>query len=634
MNSRKERVQNRLPFADRGSQRKRDKVADIDDEISRYFALKKPSNTHEDLLNYKGPIESRHRRSQDERSLAKDHRRRDNSSLSLAGLPEKPFLGFGSSGIASSLTASQIIRSPDKMKHFSSKKASSTRSATPYSWSISGAASLYSLQRRTRPDVISEVSNRPPSRVLSLSAKVLNQLNRRDGGLSVDHVTTKNLLCEGHSIPRCQDIVPNKKCSEKLVRATRSPSPYKRKEQSNKHTLQNAETNSTEETENQRQENRTVLTATNENKASIDSGLASVSCYDKPTIQDSLESFEAELENFLRKCRMHEPQPSPQSISNRKPNSKIQPNERVTASSECLGSEKLVSSRRLVSADHDRYTLNVSQSPSTIPMRHPVTSKPHIRAVRCDHVPQPPESFLSRSQNPGENHAFSKGLCVDNVTKEIYGLGSFADAAPYAWNSHGDIYGQPAVSVDQNLRDVQNTIGLYNPSNTKGLRGFRQNYSFPIDVDDPDLEDDRIIGFQGRQASHPGLNRDSSDHLKNIQELNPHNTSEWSFNQPIADESSLFHHQIEPEYAQDDNLMIHRNGMLERDLSPAKFGFEEPCIERSQTQPERIEGFQYRTSDPGSSRPNAMKSNYTARAHTNSNDDVTIPGFWQPNKLY
>lgn len=632
MNSRKERVQNRLPFADRGSQRKRDKVADIDDEISRYFALQKPSNTYEDLLSYKNPIESRHRRSQDERSLGKDHSRKDNSSLSLAGLPEKPFLGFGSSGIASSLTASQIIRSPDKMKHFSSKKASSTRSATPYSWSISGAASLYSLRRRTRPDVTSEVSNRPPPPVLPLSAEMLNQLNRRDGGFSVDHVTTKKTLCEGHSIPRCQDIVPDKKCSEKLVRATRSPSPYKRKEQPNKHTLQYTETNSTAETENQRQENRTVLTATNENKPSIDSGLTSVSCYDKPTIQDSLESFEAELENFLRKCRMHEPQPSPQSISNRKPNSKIQHNERVTASSECLGSEKLVSSRRLVSADHDRYTLNVSQSPSTIPMRHPVTSKHHIRAVRCDHVSQSPGPFVSRSKNLGENHVFSTGLRLDNATKEIYSLGSFADAAPYAWNRHDNIYGQQAVSVDQNLSDVQNLIGLYNPSNTKGLRGFPENESFPFDVDDPDLEDDIIIGCQGRQGSHPGLNRDSSSHLENIQELNPHDMSEWSFNQPIADESSLFFHQIEPEYAQDDNLMTRRNNMLERDLYPAKFSFEEPCIERSQTQSEMIEGFQYRTSDPGSFRLNAMECNY--RAHTNSNDEVTIPGFWQPNKLY
>ena len=162
LNSRKEKLENSAKDVEKKAQRKRNKNADTEAEISRYFISKKSSGHREEIFENDPAVESSHQRTHHEhfRSGRKFSRNHD-LPISLPGLPEKPFLSFGRSGAptTSPEMRNRMNSTPNRITRSQDKIMSPTQSTTYYTWSKTRDGSENSFQLPISPDVRSRLSN-------------------------------------------------------------------------------------------------------------------------------------------------------------------------------------------------------------------------------------------------------------------------------------------------------------------------------------------------------------------------------------------------------------------------------------------------------------------------------------------
>lgn len=151
LNYRRERPDDITKPAVKKARRKKDKAADAEAEISRYFTSNKAS-AHNAILPCAMPTENELETSRyGDRGRISD---KGNTTLPMVDLPEKPFLGFGSSRI-------DIILSPPGKAGSKGDQAQSRALSTPtsyVSWSMSGARSHHS----PRPQNAAKFPSRSP----------------------------------------------------------------------------------------------------------------------------------------------------------------------------------------------------------------------------------------------------------------------------------------------------------------------------------------------------------------------------------------------------------------------------------------------------------------------------------------
>lgn len=162
LNSRKEKLENSAKDVEKKAQRKRNKNADTEAEISRYFISKKSSGHREEIFENDPAVESSHQRTHHEhfrsgRKFSRNH----NLPLSLAGLPEKPFLGFRRSGTptTSPERRNRMNSTPNRTTRSQDKIMSPIQSTTYYTWSKTRDGSENSFQLPISPDVRSRLPN-------------------------------------------------------------------------------------------------------------------------------------------------------------------------------------------------------------------------------------------------------------------------------------------------------------------------------------------------------------------------------------------------------------------------------------------------------------------------------------------
>lgn len=158
MKSRKEKPEGIYEPLERSLGRRNGGFARDDAVISRYFTLTKDSTSHRLGPELKTSASSEQRRcGRDGFQVPKEKCSINGKALlPLLELPEKPFLGFGSSGFSMSSPAKlhTPLRTPRRAAHSSAHLTSPTRSTTYYTWSRSGALSQGSLSLRSGSKIL------------------------------------------------------------------------------------------------------------------------------------------------------------------------------------------------------------------------------------------------------------------------------------------------------------------------------------------------------------------------------------------------------------------------------------------------------------------------------------------------
>ena len=161
LNPRRDRSEEPVQSRDKKKSRTRDRAADTEAEISRYFASAKvrgfdaPNVPKERAIS---PPARYSGRRDTERSAHLDR-----SSLPPVELPDRPFLGFGSVGgsLVSPVKRSELPLSPPQRFHSIQRDVSPTRSSSYFTWSKTGSPSHRSNHYRDTRSVPPVPPKRP-----------------------------------------------------------------------------------------------------------------------------------------------------------------------------------------------------------------------------------------------------------------------------------------------------------------------------------------------------------------------------------------------------------------------------------------------------------------------------------------
>lgn len=293
------------------SRHKKVKAADSGANISRYFTSTSKSTNQNELLPDSRPTAGWNN-SWGEREHQRCDDRRPNSggrdpSLPLVELPEKPFLGFGSSGIYNTSPA-RISCNIGSTTDLPRGKASSTRSTSHVSWSVSGAPSHPSPHLHYS----NKISARSPihierTRVSTTDIPIANSeiqcLGRGPKQVSVKNGT--NLDCP-RSILKSHDPVPEteKEIENISIQLIHEPISNSVKELCAPKKTSNDNNGSYKESRLQQSTSNDKLKV-----ASVDEVHAKLPCLPISgssggmSQEDSSISFDAELDNFLQKFK-------------------------------------------------------------------------------------------------------------------------------------------------------------------------------------------------------------------------------------------------------------------------------------------------------------------------------------------
>lgn len=198
LNPRKDKPEEPVISADQKKRRKKDKTADTEAEISRYFASAKARDSDPTIARKeraRGLETSRAREKFCKRSEAEEFAYLGRSSLPPVELPERPFLGFGSVGgsLVSPVRKSDFPVSPPRRSHPTQRDLSPSRSTSYFSWSKTRSPS----HRSSRPRENESVSPVPP----------------KEPQIIADLITNNNIsqkISPGVPLPCEDDVVDNR----------------------------------------------------------------------------------------------------------------------------------------------------------------------------------------------------------------------------------------------------------------------------------------------------------------------------------------------------------------------------------------------------------------------------------------
>lgn len=285
---------------------KKDKAADSGANISRYFTSTKPMN-HNSLLPDSRPVvhlnsssgKHGHQRNDNRGPRSGDR----NPSLPLVEHLEKPFLGFGSSGIYVTSPAwppRNIGSTVDSPRG----KAPSTRSTSHVSWSVSGAPSHHSPQlyhsdnASTRPPIQIE-RTRSSTTDVPLTHPETQYLDKGREQISVKGDTNQEYPCP---IIKSSNAVPEIDFGNRSMQSSHQPISDTVKRRSTPQNVSSGSHGSPKETISQQSPPNDKFKATTIDKVQIE-----LPCLRAPGSsgcmlqENSSILFDAELDDFLQK---------------------------------------------------------------------------------------------------------------------------------------------------------------------------------------------------------------------------------------------------------------------------------------------------------------------------------------------
>lgn len=151
LSTRRDRDRETEEITHRNKRQRKDKAADAEDEISRFFTSARVPTADSDgeigrtRLRGQGAItDTRRRRSKNKRRASSVNSSALPESIAAADLPGRPFLGFGNRGarplssrhVHGNTSDTSTAKSPVRVS-----RESTIRARSPFTWSISGAAS-------------------------------------------------------------------------------------------------------------------------------------------------------------------------------------------------------------------------------------------------------------------------------------------------------------------------------------------------------------------------------------------------------------------------------------------------------------------------------------------------------------
>lgn len=617
LNPRKEKPKNPIHATEKKSRRKRDKNADAEAEISRYFTSKKSLDYRQQPYEDQPAFESSHPKYRDEGLYrVRETSKREDPSLSLAGLPEKPFLGFGSSGppTTSPETRLQMIHKSNRATQSQSRTLSPTRSTTYYTWSKTGGSSPNSDKLHSFRSISAHASSQLVQRVEPLSPRHTNNTNSRKHR-NID----QSCPTGGASSSINRDAAQNSSDKRLPDQMAQPPGSQSR-------------------IDNLDQDKAASAVAASLDKGKADTLVGGVIANNNPVdgrliadgvLQSSpgpyglstkmpLASFDMGLETLITNSGGPTLNSLPDAAHKTSTISEIQNGKKNTDSCKILRSN-----------EHDRNgTVNTDNKTNHMPSENlapkcmaPPASEinmPQLHRSSTDHITHCTGRCLSTS-NSGRGPAILSNSFGKVSSSESDDSRENHRAALNAWSSHDNIYEQQLASRDSYLNSNQE-IYERAPRRTKDFSGL-------VDFDDGAVNAQHGYGFYPNleNISYPDSQGPNNQRLRLDEDPSYH----YEEHQADGESNHDFRHNHNGLFYDENSFLGEYETLEENLMYPPNNSYKQSDIYRIYNHPrDQIEA---------SKRIHPWDIGPQNQAHTKrleQNEEVTIPGFWKPNKLY
>lgn len=633
------------------SRHNKDKAADSGANISSYFTSMNSLNHNKPLPNSRPAValhdssdEREHQRYDDRRPTSKDR----DPSLPLVELPEKPFLGFGSSGIELTSPA-WISRNIGSTVDPPRGKPSSTRSTSYVSWSVSGAPSHHSPQLHyfdktsTKSPIHVEHTRASTADVPSAHSEV-QYLDR--GRKQVDVRNDTYQECLGPT-PKSRDPVPENDFANRSIQLAHQPISDSVKSKSSPKNPSNDRQGSLKESTPQQSRSNDKFRA-----ASIEEGQVELPSLPVPdssggmSQEDSSILVDAELDNFLQKFKPDQARPVDDLA--RQPPSHCAQSE-VLNNVDYVNSTNLEKATDSLSVSENKYTnTGVENSPS----RHDSEKPSEFLSKRAledsvNHTGGPSRLELLSPAPPKSPGSIQNRCRLGNPKNR--------PEHTVEWKPH-DVFTRNAWSGYNNIYQQQTGIGGHDPKSNKDCEKARIHVDFEGPENHVAFHDlvndvrndlgghDDYENIEAYDLNHDRVGGHQSDsHHEESTMSEPNTVEELFYPSTLTSGTEL---DVSP-YR---NGLLHRNQVPSGDFIELEDGYPYPPNHdlNISALPGKINSYEQGPDEKhwleGRRRPD-VRPQLRARnvtydlgdnmrmASVQQNDDE-LPGFWKPHKRY
>lgn len=575
-------------------------AADPGAEISRFFTSKK-------ALDY------------DEAAYDSDSQLKNErlQRLPLVELPEKPFLGFGSSGatLTSPSRPHEVISTPQEGQYLSRYDKSSTHPTTYYSWSRSGAPSEHVIRADPVRNVPSPSSQIASPNKLSCSGKASNLQNKKYSNAQANGGSRNSQGPASQRSPTAQNRGSRFEASE-FIQSTESrinPKDFTRDVTSDGETELHGNTS-----------------------INIDRTLPSVPPrIDDLTHQDSIQAFDTVLKQILQQKETHSSHLMQNSIHRNEKSSNRKDDEQRSAKDEQLNILLDFDDNNSVSQTKDSYAIRKDSA------RDSVFSRPPLALCAL-----PSNTYANRNQKYLEASLSKHGSDRSGLPSKSWHFGATTTAASnscnpkpvtnHTWVDYNSIYEQQEEPLDVGLYDSREHVQEDLPVLADHSNDFNIYQGLALDF---------THNSEANQSLGSAKCRDpmsSEPDLQNRQRFNPAESETPAYQRM---QESCVHHILRPESCQelceDDNEHSPREDLFQsnHDQIPEDIDFSDQELEAMERHHYTDEYVYPPAIKTGPCTPHLACRNRdllerTRRAIVEGNDEVSLPGFWKPHILY
>lgn len=623
LNPRKEKEE--IPTkAEAKSRRKRDKNADAEAEMSRYFTSKKPSDYRkqppEDLPTFESsPPKNRH----EELHRIRKSSKREDPSLSLAGLPERPFLGFGSSGAPtmSPEMGFQMVHKSNRATQSQSRTLSPTRSTTYYTWSKTESRSPNSAKPHSIRSVRTRSLSRFSQRNLAQRDELLSPPDLKNNDSQERSGINRSCPRGGTSGSPNRDVARNDKDESLLGLMARSPGSQLKTNQPDQDKAASIAAKSSHKPKAD-----SLVGGTVAGDASTDGGLiadrilpSSSGPYGLST-QMPLAAFDTVLETLMTNIKGPELQSLHNTACEASTMSGFQ--NRKQSISSCKISSACEPAKKGISLPEDgtNELLGEDLAPKYMGSKPTTISMPQIYGSRANQATHSSGPCLTTSGS-GRGPAIRTNSFGENFSREMdrpRGNDGAVRTALNSWSGYDNLYEQQLASRDSYSNGNQD-FHEYAPLKDRGFNG-------PVDCGNEavDAEYD-FEGYPNLENVSVPASQGHNQRLRLDEDPNYYH-EDYHFN----DEPNYYLHHQHSEFNHHENFFLGENkGPEEVLIYPPNRDYGRSDIYRMQNNPRT------QTEPPEIPHPRDLAPHIKANgSQQEQNEEVTIPGFWKPNKLY
>ncbi len=635
LNPRKDKLEGPVETTDMKKRRKRDKTADNEAEISRYFASTRARDANATTaqkgraksLEPAGPPEKYSKRSDAERYAYLDR-----SSVPPVELPERPFLGFGSAGgsLVSPVRSELPVSSP-RRAHPIQRGFSPGRSTSRFSWSKTRSPSLRLSRRRDTESVA------PASQKSTTGVQVIHKDNAVNERGAREHRDARG---------RREDVMktPGDGASNDLPEHDPHPPPSGDDPKQQK--AQNIWSELVEESKTQQPQETTVVNGTDDHKTHTDPPLTELN-YLRTKMPEDL--INATLKLLLEKYSASTTGLSTAvGNANERP---ISPNAATDENDPCVsarhvpgpadsgGSEGMGEA----SGQGQGHEMIASPRPSsrcTVPSKTQATDKPS----RHNHVSDDVTKVPLHTQ--GASHDLE---ARQDSAGSLHPPGYHRTDAKSAWNGYDAIYERQFKSENFQSNPFGNQIrdgpaldvGMANHPKTTSEYGHEDRYGSGFD----DVYNDYDTGNPYRSNSydmqfgaHPYQDQVQQERMR-IQHLD----EPYDYVRSVEEMDGKFRN-VQDEYLPQEGLRFTEYALSERShIAPSTSSFTgfqrgmgNDChgylpFQRRVLRDESPRALYPRPHTQGSSHGSTQQNLTTLPDQT---DEASLSGFWKPHRLY